>query len=850
MKRYKMSYSNGMLSESTSQGGKNGKDGKDGLPGAGFKLTPAGNFDLQGKRLTNVAAGTGNSDSVTKYQVETIKNQLKADFLQVDGSSHMTGDLDLRGNKLILPGEINMNRKLIKNLDVDESDDFSAVNMATLKKHSASVGDIDLQEKFNVLNSKQRNLSELKTHYDSLVSFEEVKQNFLSLKETFPMRATLDMNNNSILKLKEPTLGNEPATKNYADKKLSKTGGTLTGAINMGKKKITNLGTPTANTDAATKGYADSQAFSGNMGNSKITNLGTPTANTDAATKAYADTKVFSGNMGNSKITNLGTPTANTDAATKGYVDTEDAKHLSKTGGTMTGAINMGTSKITNLGTPTANSDAATKDFVEKSHVSQSGLQQNAFLFQMTDVNESSSESNITVKGISTFSNTPHTLFKKAYNFTIGKSALNEYNARIGFNFYPVFTGEYTYVVEYFPPTLTNVSVDCRSTPLNVNKQIFKKFPTFVKNIVQIHKWQNTTPCYLMVDIKSDGDASSPAKGEGWMIVYGIEGTHNDVPSNILDTPFTISGGDMLLQVPINMNKKTIENLPPPTETTQAATKGYVDISGIFSILEHATATFVDGYIKQNAECFYSVERGTKEEIFYNSSTKAISTLFDQTLSGLNATQSTVARRPKLSTTKNAKRFFFTFDGTKRMLSSIDLNPATGANDIVHVFILFRLTTHAGSNANFRNGLFGHDNGGWDKFVSFNPLSSNSLIISGTTNQKRVEVGGNDWKTKANASELNKWCCLSIHWDVPAGAKKSSCWVNGKKVKNFTSRTSQGSTQMTFGDLDPNGLAGLKGDIQLFLLYKGWGMSDLIVKAHHKMICERFGVDHDAITFP
>ena len=111
-----------------------------------------------------------------------------------------------------------------------------------------------------------------------------------------------------------------------------------------------------------------------------------------------------------------------------------------------------------------------------------------------------------------------------------------------------------------------------------------------------------------------------------------------------------------------------------------------------------------------------------------------------------------------------------------------------------------------------------------------NPLASNSLVISGTKNQK-IEVGGNDWQTKANASDLNKWCCLSIHWDVPAGANKSSCWVNGKKVKNFTSRTSQGSTQMTFGDLDPNGIAGLNGDIQLFLLYKGWGMSELIIKS-------------------
>ena len=57
MKRFKMSYSNGMLSESTSFA--RGKDGKDGLPGVGFKLTPSGDFDLQRKRLTNVAEGTG-----------------------------------------------------------------------------------------------------------------------------------------------------------------------------------------------------------------------------------------------------------------------------------------------------------------------------------------------------------------------------------------------------------------------------------------------------------------------------------------------------------------------------------------------------------------------------------------------------------------------------------------------------------------------------------------------------------------------------------------------------------------------------------------------------------------------
>ena len=136
-----------------------------------------------------------------------------------------------------------------------------------------------------------------------------------------------------------------------------------------------------------------------------------------------------------------------------------------------------------------------------------------------------------------------------------------------------------------------------------------------------------------------------------------------------------------------------------------------------------------------------------------------------------------------------------------------------------------------------------------NKFVVYKPTSHN-LLFSGISGANNIEVTSSDWQTKADALVLNKRICLSIHWDVPAGAWKSSCWVNGKKVKTFRAATSPGSTQMTFGGLDPNGIAGLNGDIQMFLLYKGWHMDEFIIKAHHKMICERYGVDHSRISFP
>ena len=478
---------------------------------SGLKLDSNNNYDIEGKRLANVGQGVDADDVVVMHQMasldtglETKLTQLKADSLQVDGSSHMTGDLDLRGQKLINPGEIEMNRKLITNLDTDENNDLSAVNMITLKKfhpnapeHTHEVTkDIDLKELFNVVKSKQRSLNELKTHYDSLVSFEEVNENFLSRQEEFPMQTQLNMNHNSITNLKDPEFGGEAATKSYADKKLDLSGGKMTGDLDMGEKRITNMAKPMKENDAATKKF----------------------------------------------------------------VVNKTNKCLLLAGGTMTGPINMGGKKVTNLGDPTAGEDAATKDFVEKSHVSQSGLQRNVFLYQMLDDLESSSESNITVTGIKDFANTPHTLFKKAYHFTIGKNAQNEYNARIGFNFNPVPTGAYTYVVEYFPPFMIDVSVDCRSTPLNVNKQIFKKFPTYVKNIVQIHKWQMATPDYLMIDLKSKGGAATPTRGDGRLIVYGIEGTHNDVSSSVLDTPYVVENGKMVMETDLDLNGKSLLN--------------------------------------------------------------------------------------------------------------------------------------------------------------------------------------------------------------------------------------------------------------------------------------------------
>ena len=554
MKRFKMSYSNGMLSESTSQGG---KDGKDGLPGVGFKLTSAGNFDLQRKRLTNVAEGTENSDAVTKHQVDTLKIQLKADSLQVDGSSHMTGDLDLRGNKLILSGEINVNRKLITNLDVDEDNDLSAVNMVTLKTFSSSPstsGDIDLQEKFNVLNSKQRTLNELKTHYDSLVSFEEVKENFLSRVETFSMGTQLDMNHHSIVNLKDPTFGKEAATKDYADKKIAKSGGIMTGSINMGTNEITNLAEPTGNGNASTKKYVDDTDKK----------LRDQISQEVILIQNALDGKVDLGNMIDMKgerITNLGNPETFTDAISASFVQNLLATYLNVGGGTMTGSINMGNNKIVGLRYLTAISDATTKEYVDRKFISPSGSMKNVFQYIMNDVNETSSEFGITVLGILDFPQTPHLINKKAIKFQMGLQTNDStrYYSRLGLNMFSLPEGDYTLVVEFFHPTNSNIELNCPLTTINVNHQNAGSTGKAWKNIVQLTKNVTTPPEYLMVDMKCAVDQNS-SDNVGWLIVWGVSGYHNNVPSAVFDQPFVFENGKMVMETDLDLNGKRLLN--------------------------------------------------------------------------------------------------------------------------------------------------------------------------------------------------------------------------------------------------------------------------------------------------
>ena len=266
---------------------------------------------------------------------------------------------------------------------------------------------------------------------------------------------------------------------------------------------------------------------------------------------------------------------------------------------------------------------------------------------------------------------------------------------------------------------------------------------------------------------------------------------------------------------------------------------------------------YIDEYFKNYANCMYKIDKGT--ELIFDSSTRKISKLKDNTLYELDANQSSVSNQPKLCTFANKinNRYHIEFNSvnSERMISQIDLNPGTNQQDIVNIFIVYKLKSRSSINYWVNNGLFGHDNGGFDKFVCFGENGTNgeeSLMIAGINGLDAITIGPYGisgynpiagYKTNANAGELNKWICLSIHWDVPGSTNKSSVWCNNQQLALFTAGTSTGSTQMTFGDIDPSGIAPLDGSIAFFGLYKGFVLSDEIIELHHKVLTNRYSIE-------
>ena len=159
------------------------------------------------------------------------------------------------------------------------------LDTAVGNKHSTDQN-IDLKNTYNVINSNRLTYDEMGANGGTLVCYEDVREVFVSRKESvFPMETYLDMGNQFIYNVNTPINIDQVVNKSYADTKLSLSGGLMTGNLDMNNNRIHNVAQPNGDNQPATKIGSENKfldksngvmAGSLNTSNNKITHLADP----------------------------------------------------------------------------------------------------------------------------------------------------------------------------------------------------------------------------------------------------------------------------------------------------------------------------------------------------------------------------------------------------------------------------------------------------------------------------------------------------------------------------------------------------------------------------------------------
>ena len=164
-------------------------------------------------------------------------------------------------------------------------------------------------------------------------------------------------------------------------------------------------------------------------------------------------------------------------------------------------------------------------------------------------------------------------------------------------------TGTYTMVFEmkFFPQIdHDKVSVNAVSSSLNqvsTKTRVTFDYGYYSRSIINFQKlFTNPGIDDLDIDLHlslKDTVSPKPDKTSINVIVYGVKGTHSDIPIQIWDKLYDINSGTLEFEIPINMNGKAITNLKDPVNDQDAATKKYMET--------HVSNSHVTGSDRSNA---------------------------------------------------------------------------------------------------------------------------------------------------------------------------------------------------------------------------------------------------------
>ena len=548
-----------------SSGSTQGPVGPKGPPGPGFKFTRDGNFNVEGKRLTNVGAPTEDDDTTTKKYVDDgMSGKVSTDMVMTLGRPE--------------------DEKIVRYLPNPEGKEKN-VGLITHKLY--------IEDEFNdsvILQADDQEFDNVHLHIPNLKNYDgkdgRRKSSFVinSIDNNITGKIILPSGN---LVIKD---GNNQTVLNRAD--LDKLYGSVSGADGITYNKV-------ALYSSDLRLYALTYAIKNENNHDYVIlrcrnssgwrSLYIPSLDSNADIVINETNQTINGDKTFSQaITMTQEGSANNHLVTKKYVDDKIASgsgFLKKDGSiSMTGDLNMGNHKILSLNEPTLNSDAATKKYVDdKTKINPSHSLTNSFKYLMDDLDEISTEYGLIADKIDDLSWSPHEN-KKVLYFKALKDGLN-YRYRLGFQMTQASPIANTIVIEQLfnnENYWNKADIEINGTGITIESSHTNKFHFsnyyYTKTIVQLKRF--TAPEHqLYYTTHIDNVTSSPIQLQQYLLAYGVNSFMSDVDSIVYNLPlFKRINDKMQMQVDLDMNNKKITNVVSPTNKNDIVNKNYVDL--------------------------------------------------------------------------------------------------------------------------------------------------------------------------------------------------------------------------------------------------------------------------------
>ena len=586
-----------------SPGSTQGPVGPKGPPGPGFKFTRDGNFNVEGKRLTNVGAPTEDDDTTTKKYVDDgMSGKVSTDMVMTLGRPE--------GEKIV---------RYLPNPGGEEKN----VGLITHKLY--------IEDEFNdsvILQADDQDYDDVHLYIPNLKNYDNrggrVKSNLVvnSIDNTFSGKLILPsghiiikdgenqvlLNRDDILKIYGSSSHNIISNKVplYSD-----SGGLYCDLLKMRNRNSFIIIKPDFQNSNNTINIPNLQGFD-------------RTIMLTSTNQTIRDNQTFS-----EPITCNKAPTSNNHLTTKAYVDTHSSNgNYLKTDGTnqMAASLDMAGNQLIDLSDPSSDKNAATKKYVDdKTKINPSHSLTNSFKYLMDDLDEISTEYGLIADKIDDLSWSPHEN-KKVLYFKALKDGLN-YRYRLGFQMTQASPIANTIAIEQLfnnENYWNKAEISINGTGITIesshtNKFHFSKY-YYTKTIIQLKRL--TAPEHqLYYTTHIDNVTSSPIQLQQYLLAYGVNSFMSDVDSIVYNLPlFKRINDKMQMQVNLDMNNKKIENLAKPTNLNDAVNFGYLlgkkEIIDLFSkiafppvsALDFTPSNLIHAYLPLSNSTFFDVD--------------------------------------------------------------------------------------------------------------------------------------------------------------------------------------------------------------------------------------------------